>query len=402
MPAPEYAKAIAEKWWLTAEGTFNTLAQPAAADAVVPLPGAAFPPALREFTPSLERTGTPGVRVLIPRKKKPAEWTLAFYAKFGVAAGTAPTYALLLKSVFGLESIVASTSVTYALATDIEEVNSLSIWHYADNFLRGFRGCKPNVLTLTLAGTEEGRVEVSGFAGNEVFAGITTVAAAVLATPATGEIAITVADARPYQVGPAAATDRIKIKIDLEVFLLKSVDYATNILTVDRAQDGTSAAAHSIGAEVVPAIPGADPDPADYIAPVTLGAIVLGTTTVRGRSFTMVLDNKLAPRIDEFGQDTLTGYRRSDRRTVTGALGAYARKQHQPLLSDLERELVEDAAITAGEAVAAGRALLTVNMDRLRLSNVERGEEDGEFTLEFTYQALESSAGNDEVAWVLT
>lgn len=398
MSHPDYAKTTNERLWVKAETTFNTLIHPVAADALIPLSGVSLPPALSELTPSDERTGHPSVATLIKRKKRPGEWSIPTYAKFPTAKGTAGSLAVLLQSVFGTQTLTPSVNATYALATNIEE-ESFSLWHWVDNLLRGFRGCLCSQVTLELSGTEEGKLTFEGFAANEVFAGVTTLAAAVAATPATGEITLTVqaGAARRFQVGPAT-TDTIKLKINSEIFLLKSVNYATDVLTVDRAQDSTVAAAHAIGDEVAPSIPATSP-PTEAIAPVTLGTIDLGTLTgIRGLSFTQVVNNQIEARLDEYAQATLTGYRRTGRREVTGTLRAYARQTVQALLSDIERELVEDAVIRAG---ATTTARLTVNMDRLRLLTPALDGGGAEFIFEFGYQALGTAAGNDETTWVV-
>lgn len=398
MAAKNYGQTRNEKVWIKVETTFNTLVQPAVTDAVIPLPGLALPAIMTQYVPSLERRPTPGVAELIARKKPPGAFTLPFYAKFGAAAGTPPSYGVLLKDGFGAETIVGATSVTYAPATAIEET-SFSIWHAADdNLLRGFRGCKVNTIELLLSGSDEGRLTFAGFAGNEVFAGVTTLGAAV----ADGVVTtITVVDSTKYQVGPAAS-DSIRIKIESEAMLVTAINYATHVLTVTRGVDGTTAVAHSNGLEVAPYLVGADTDPADTIAPITLGAISLNAVTYLGISARMLIDNKLQPVLDEYGESVLTHYVRASSREVTGNLRFYSKQATHSLLSAPGRALVEDLILTAG---SAGTALLTVNADRLRFLNPPVLDQGGpEFIWDFSYQALETGGGtgNDETTWALT
>ena len=394
-PLADYGKTTNERLWISNEATFNVQAQPVLTDAVIPLPGLAFSPALREFVPSDERSPTAGVSALLKRKKKPSEWNIPLYTKFGAALGTPPSYGLLLKKGFGVETITGGVKVEYTLATSIEEL-SVSLHHYIDNLLRNFRGGLVGKITLDLSGSEEGKITIEGMATNEIFAGRGALNVGIDATQTT--LTLEAGQARRFQLGPVAATDVLFVKIEAEIIKVTAIDYATDILTIVRAQEGSTGAVHSIGAEVAPRIPAADTDPADKIASLVNGTIDLGTLTgLRIISFQQVIDNALDSRLDEYAQDASTGARRSGKRRVTGKIRAYARQVTQAFLSDLEREFVEDAVIRAG--TSPGR--LTVDMDRLRLSNVAADGGGPEFVFEFDYEALDSSVGNDATKWTM-
>lgn len=393
MAAPDYAKTQNERLWFVDETTFNTLAQPTSSDAVIPLPGVTIPPALREFTPSVERSPSAGIRSQIKRKKRPSEFSVPVYVKAQDAAGTAPSYGLALKKGMGTETIAGGVSVKYTLATAIEET-SLSIWHFIDNMLRGMRGCLINTIGIELSGSEEGRITLAGFAANEVFAGVGALAASM--TIAQTTLTLGAGEARRYQVGPDA-NDTIRIKIDSEVMLVTAVNYTTDVLTITRAQDGTTAATHATNAEVAPSIPGTDPGAADLIQPIVLGQVDVGALTdLRTVSFAMEINNQLEPRIDEYAEDTATGFRRTGKRTVTGTLRGYSRKQMQALLTDLERELEENTVVTAG-SVGTGAARLKVTVPKLKFNAVTIDSGGPEFQYELGWQGFESSVGNDEV-----
>lgn len=392
MPRPDYAGTPEELVWFAEEATFNTLTDPATTDAVIPLPGVTLPPVLPEFTPSIQRSPSAGVRELIKRKKRPGAWSIPTYLKAAAAAGTAPQVRTALKRGFGVETVNAGVSVVYTLATAIQET-SFSIWHWKDNIMSGFRGCLANVIRAEVSGSDEGRVVLEGFAGNEVFAGTSKVGIAMDAVQTT--LTLPAGEARRFQVGPAAS-DVVHLQIESEIVKVTAVNYSTDVLTIVRAQKASAAATHALNIEVAPWKPAVDPDADDTVAPIVLGTITLGTLVVRGISFSEEINNALEPRLDEWGEDVLTGYRRTGKRQVTGAFRAYARQSVQALLSNLERGLVEDAVIVAG---SAGTASLTFDIDRMRLNNVALDGGGAEFIFEFSYQALESTVGNDETKW---
>jgi hypothetical protein len=116
MAFPNYAKTRNEKLWVVPETTFNVLAQPDQQHAVIPVEGVDLPQASPEFTPSIERNPSAGVRALIKRKIRPAEWSLPFYAKTAAHAGDQPTYGELLKKGFGLETTSTFAFLETALA----------------------------------------------------------------------------------------------------------------------------------------------------------------------------------------------------------------------------------------------------------------------------------------------
>lgn len=394
MARPDYAQAFAEQIWVVNETTFNTQAYPAVTDAVIPLPGASLPSVLVERVPSQERQQTQGVRGTISRKKIPSTWTLPLYAKYGTAAGTPPSWGLLAKKVFGVETITGGVSVVYTELQNIAE-QTVTIWHWLDNLMRGQRGGLVNTLRQEYTGTDEPRLTFGGYALNEVLAGTTTLNGAIDAIVTS----IVVADSTRYQIGPAT-TDRVRIQIDTEVLEITAIDYATHTLTVLRAQAGSVAAAHSNGASVDPWKPGADTDPADTIAPLTLGLVDLGAplTDARIISVSNLLDRGMAPRLTEYAQGVSTGYRQDNPRTVTGELKLYLRQVNQSILTDLGRDLERAVTIHSG---SVGTARLRASMPKLKFLTDQIAAEDSEFGITAPYQAFESTTGLDELTLTL-
>jgi hypothetical protein len=391
---PDYANVELEQIWVADESTFNVLAQPAVTDAVIPLPGVSLPSVLVERVPTTERQQTQGVRNTVARKKIPSNWSIPLYGKYGAAAGTPPSWGLLAAKGFGLQTITGGVSVGYTLVDNISE-KTVSIWHWVDNMIRGFRGCLVNTALLELSGGDEPKLTFGGFALNEVFAGPTQLDGAIDNSQTT----MTVDDADRIQVGPAA-TDGVRMQIETEVVLVTAIDYITRVATIVRAQAGSSAAAHADNTLVDPWRPGADTDPADTIAPLTLGDVNLAAplTSMRVISVSSLLDNGMEPRMTEYAQGVSTGYRRAKRRAVTGELKAHLRAVNQAILTDLKRDLERNVVLTSGDAATAR---LRVTLAKLKFLSEQITVEGPEFGITAPYQGFESSSGNDEVSWLL-
>lgn len=507
----DYGQARKERVLVHDETTFDVLAQPIAWDAIIPLQGVAIPHVFTEYTPSIERNPSPGVRQVIPRKKKAQSWTLPMYCKLGTLAGTYPSWYLLMKKAMGtdnstahasfttacanpnsnlvwtarkggtagnsitlvyvvsgtntplsvsvatnditvnvgtdggglaastaqqvLDAVIASSAVSalvsvalkagdtgagvvaaftvqslaggtgtgssvyvkYDGATAIEET-SFSIWHEIDNLMRGLRGCLTDEFTIEATGTAEPKITFKGFALNEVHAGVTTVDTGGIDDSAT-TLPLLHADA--FQVGPDG-TDAIYIKCENEVMLLTAITITTPSTgvgtgTVARGKLGTTAAAHTAGKEVGPWKPGADTKPVDSIIPLKLGSITIGSlSNLRGISFSVTYNNGLQAREDEAFLATGTGYRRNNQRMVTGKVSFYSRQSIQPLLSALEQNLAQVMTVVIGDGTTTPK--MTLSMPTMKITSQVLNSGGSEFTWEFSFQALETSAGNDELS----
>lgn len=286
-----------------------------------------------------------------------------------------------------------TAQVTYSLATDVDEL-TVSLWHFTDNLMRGFRGGVVTSIRLEGSGSDEPKLTFSGLSTGMVFAGVAKLEGAV--NNSVTAFVLEAGHARRFKVGPDAG-DVLHLQIESEIVKLTAVDYATDTLTVVRAQLGTTGASHADAIELGPWKPAASTEPADFIAPVVLGDILLNGVSTVGASFALTIDNTMEPRLDEYAQPDASGFRRSGRRQVTGQLRAYATQESQRLLSNLDRETVEDLAILLG---STGTGRLTVNVDRARM--LAPPEVDGggpEFAFAFPFQGVES-VGNDETTWV--
>jgi hypothetical protein len=296
-------------------------------------------------------------------------------------ATNAPAVDLLLKE------------IRYRLATDILE-KSLTITHLADNILHHYRGCHASAAMWEVSGSDEGTLRFTGWLGNEVFCGYHTLQTTL--PDGVGTSVVVTEDVR-ILVGPNA-DDVVFIRIDNEEMKVTAVDYVTKTLTVMRGQNGTSAVAHTAGAVISPVFPASDPDNNDTIIPMTLGSFIFAGDTHRIAEAVVTDDEQLEPRIDEWGEPALTGYRRPlEGRNVAMEFTAYQRATILELLSTAERGVTSVVTVTIGKAGFSPQIILS--LPKYQLMRPEKAERGGEFARVFNGIGLASSTpGNDGLA----
>lgn len=326
-----------------------------------------------------------------------AATAMALVRSVELAAGNDGTGIVAALAATNLAGGSGTAQVTYALATDIDTL-SFSLWHYTDNLMRGFRGCIVNVINGEGSGTDEPKLTFSGFVSYMVFAGV----AKLEGSHASGATAfqLETGQARRFSLGLSpTASDFVYLQIGTEIVKLTAINYATDQLTVVRAQLGTTApGSHPDATELGPWKPNLTTEPADIIAPIVLGSIMSDGVDTIGVSFVINLNNNMEARLDEYGQVAATGWRRTGSRAVTGSLRQYIHQEGQRFLSNLDREKAENTIITLG---STGTARCRVNLPLLRM--LEPPDFDGggpEFQVEYPFQALEGVAGNDETTVV--
>jgi hypothetical protein len=299
-----------------------------------------------------------------------------------------------------LSTTAASTAlalqeVRYRLATDILE-KVLTITHRADNVVHVYRDCKTRRVAWEVSGTDEGTIRFGLLLGNEVFCGYHTLAAGVAASG--DPVTLTFAEVPRLLLGPLA-TDTLIVRIDSEEFRLipGTEDYSAKTVQASRAQNGTTAAAHAIGAVVEPVTPANDPDANDTILPMTLGTFTVGGTEYRLAEATVSHDEQIEARIDEWGEAAPTGYRRSlEGRVITIEFTAYQRRAVLDLLALAERGITQPVTLTLGKPGVTPQII--VSLPQWQSDRPQKGERGGEFARTFRGMGLASSAGNDGLA----
>ena len=326
----------------------------------------------------------------------------AINALSGVSAVAVGTEVLVTRDV-GIGDVQISSNaplvdldlkeIRYKLATDILE-NSLTITHLADNILHHYRGCHVSMVSWVISGSDEGMIRFTGWLGNEVFVGYHTLQTTL---PDGVGTAVVVAEDLRALVGPNA-DDVVYIRIDNEEMKVTANDYATKTFTVERGQNGTSAVSHTAGAVVSPVFPVSDPENNDTIVPMTLGSFVFAGDTHRIAEATISNDERLEPRIDEWAEPALTGYRRPlEGRNVAMEFTAYQRATILELLSSAERGITNVVTVTIGKAGFSPQIILS--LPKYQLMRPEKAERGGEFARVFRGIGLASGTpGNDGLA----
>lgn len=211
-----------------AETTFATEIKPTATDQILMAGDGSVSQALG-FIPDPQRRNTFSALPDITGRYEAGTVQFPFLIK-PRAAGTAPDCGMLLKALFGRETIVGGTSVTYNLLRTIDTRQSLTLWVKDGHFV--YR-CLGTVLTRGVfpvaAGNSEdalGRCNLEGSFAELRWTG-TDEMAALAAISAT---LLTVKDAKKYTIG-----SYIKIGSNDNAgagYQVTNVNYGTNVLTI--------------------------------------------------------------------------------------------------------------------------------------------------------------------------
>ncbi len=138
-----------------------------------------------------------------------------------------------------------------------EPQGSATIHRLLDREAQVATGCVPNEWTFAVAAGDPAKVTASGPGQDLVFAGTAALAAAMDATQTSF-----------FHAGNPQFEPGTWVQLDQEVLRITAVDVDTNECTVSRAQCGTAAAAHALGAVAAPYRP----------TPTTAGAPIAGVT----------------------------------------------------------------------------------------------------------------------------
>lgn len=219
------------------ETTSGTLATPSASNYVIPV-GLAMLNQTPSFTDSGEIQNTRDVIDRFQDRMPPGEWSLSVYSRPSGSAGTAPQESDLMEGLFGTETVVGSTSVTYSQAMTKP---SFSIWIKYDHMVRFAIGA--TVSDCSIAASNKGAAQMN-FSGKCMQTG--TVGTQDIASAVTGsDTAIEVDDASCYSVGgliefydvSAGTTD----DNSSSGYEITAVNTSTNTLTITPGAGGAFA-----------------------------------------------------------------------------------------------------------------------------------------------------------------
>lgn len=215
--------------WAKKQAVAGTFTKPAATD-YVPLINDMNPKQDRVFLNSKEKILTFGVLSRLAGPYKGGEFSLQAYIKPSGSLGVSPLPDALLEAVFGVKTIVGSTSVTYTLApidTDLPFVSMI----YRDNDITHFitDGFVDKFSTKIAAGEGDDALVTGDFSG--VFLKSVRAGTSSLTAQATsGATSLAVADAKRFEVGAY-----IIVGADTNTgagYLISAVDPVANTLTI--------------------------------------------------------------------------------------------------------------------------------------------------------------------------
>ncbi len=370
------------------ETTVGTLVFPSAGDLVVPA-GYGSIGQVPTYTDSEEIVDSRSLLNQFRDALPAGDWSIPMYLRPSGTAGSVPQGATMLEALFGTETIVGSTSVTYSLATALP---SFSLWtKYGDTvfFAKG-----ATVEQTRLAASKKGAVkfEMSGKFMAMGWVGTDELNAAVdyVATPITS---IVVKDAKKYCVG-----GKIKVGSDDNSgsgYAISAVTIATNTLTISPGLTADFAA----DTVVAPFLPTGtiigDPVESNSIT-ISLDG---GSTTAKIKSFDITMTNGIVYQEDEISDEENPTAYVEGQRSVKGSVTVNMRRDDVKYFYD---------GLNAGQEVgvelvmgADAGSIATMTMDKCRLTLPQISPASPTVELRMDLAALGTS-GEDEIELVLT
>ncbi len=314
------------------------------------------------------------------------DWSLPMYLRPSGSAGVAPQGGALFKALFGAENIVASTSVTYALA---KQLPSFSIWcKYGDTVFFA-SGATADQAKLGISKKGALKFDMSGKFMTMGWCGTDELATAItyVATPITS---VTVKDAKKYCVG-----GKIKIGADDNSgagYLVTAVNQTTKVLTISPGIS-TSQTINTLVAPYLPtgAIVG---DPVE--SRTTSVSFDGGSTTIKIKGMDLSIGNGIQYLEDEISSvENPTDYVEGQR-SVSGSVTLQMRRDDLSYFYDsIAAGQVANLKISCGEATAGKRASITMGKARIKAPNMNPSSPTVELKMDIT--ALGTN-GEDEIS----
>lgn len=304
------------------------------------------------------------------------------------------TDALTISPGFSVAPAAAATlygTVTYKLGNVL---SSLSVTRVLDNVTTIYPGAFVNDIAFEFPGDGEATLTVGGGCKEEFASGVSTLLGAAL----IGATTITVPAGEGYRF---EKNTRVLINAEGantdEVVLITNVDYTTDTLSITRAQAGTIASAHGVGAVIGPY------EPAITVAgsPITgtkgefvmtglAGARVTHETTAQG----LTIGNNANLRNSAIGQESASGFFSTAKRDVGWSTTIWLTKDKLGYYTKAKKFVLQEVLMQWGKEVGKSFAAKVPNAE-FNIPAIAGGG-DEEVMLPITGMGLASSAGNDE------
>ncbi|MFA7347262.1 MAG: phage tail tube protein [Desulfurivibrionaceae bacterium] len=370
------------------ETTKGTLVFPSAGDLVIPAGNGSIGQA-PTYTDSDEIVDSRSLMDQFRDALPAGTWNLPMFMRCG-AAGASPQGSALLESLFGVKSVVASTSVTYALSKIIP---SFSLWMKQGDAVFFANGATANQVKLAVAKKGAVKFDFSGQFMAMGWCGTDELSAAIdyIATPVT---ALPVKDAKKYTVG-----GKIKIGTDDNTgagYAVTAVNVATNTITISPG----CVTDQAIDTVVAPFLPTGTVIGAPVEARTFQVSLDGGVTATKITSLDLTLDNGLQYMEEEVStEENPTDYVEGER-SVKSSLTLLMRRDDLGYFYDgLQPGNEKDVVISFGDDATAGKlAAITMPKARLTVPTISPSAPTVKLNMELT--AL-GTAGEDEISMLI-
>lgn len=296
---------------------------------------------------------------------------------FSVAPGTGAT--MYGTTTYKLGNVLGSSTLTRVL----------------DNMTSVYTGCFGNDIAFDFPGDGEATLTIGGGCKEEFVAGVSAVIAPALTT---GSTTMTVATGESYRF---EKNTRVLINAEGantdEVVLITNVNYTTDVLTITRAQAGTVASAHAIGAVIGPYEPtmtvAGSPitgTKGEFVITGTLGARSKHDTTAQG----LTIGNNENARNSAIGQESATGFFSTAKRDVGFSVTLWLEKDKMQYYVKAKQFVNQEILMQWGKEVGKTWAAKLPSSE-FNIPAIAGGG-DEEVMLPITGIGLATTAGNDE------
>ena len=283
-------------------------------------------------------------------------------------------------------------SVTYKLGNVL---TSLTVTRVIDNAVTVYPGCFVNDIAFDFPGDGEATLTVGGGCKEEWASGTSAITGALT----TGSTTMTVATGESYRFekntrvllnAEGANTD--------EVVLITAVNYATDTISITRAQAATAASAHAIGAVIGPY----EPSMTVAGSPITgtkgdfiiTGATASARTSHESTAQGLTITNNAGLRNSAIGQESASGFFSTGKREVGFTVTLWLTKDKLQYYNKAKQFALQEILMQWGKSVGnAWGAIL--RQAEFNVPAIDGGG-DEEVMLSFSGMGLASAAGNDE------
>jgi len=283
--------------------------------------------------------------------------------------------------------------ITYKLGNNL---GSLCITRILDNVTTVYSGCFCNDITFDFPGEGEGTITVGGEGKTEFSSGVSSLGLALDGASLT--VAVAVGEGGRFQ-----ANTRVSINPDgantEEVVLITAV--VGDNLTVTRAQAGTTAGTHGVGAVIGPYQPPQTTSGSPISGTIGEFYILTGVPPTRALSTyklqtaNITVNNSGSLRNTQYGQDSATGFF-VNKREVNFSSSMWLEKAQIKLYNNAKQFVMQEIMIQLGKTLGN---VVAAKMDRAEFNTPGiDGGGDEEVVMSFEGMALGSlSGGNDEL-----